>query len=59
MFQKKPIWGEIDGMLDAKLFVGRSVEIVEKYVGPGGTVEAQLKPYKTYVTSTAAAELKV
>jgi adenylosuccinate lyase len=56
---KKPIWGDIDGMLDAKLFIGRSVEIVEKYVGPGGTVEAQLKPYKAYVTSTAAAQLKV
>lgn len=46
-------------MLDAKLFTGRSAEIVERYVGPGGPVENKLDKYKNYVESTATAELNV
>jgi adenylosuccinate lyase len=46
-------------MLDAKLFIGRSVEIVERYVGPGGAVMGKLEKYKDYVTSTATAQLAV
>ncbi|KAK2873470.1 hypothetical protein FQN49_002345 [Arthroderma sp. PD_2] len=55
----KPVWGEIDGLLDPKLFIGRSPEIVERYAGPGGVVEKKLEKYKTYIMSTATAELSV
>ena len=46
-------------MLDAKLFIGRSSEIVERYVGPGGVVEGKLKNYKDYLTSATTAKLVV
>ncbi|OAL68741.1 adenylosuccinate lyase [Trichophyton violaceum] len=55
----KPVWGEIDGLLDPKLFIGRSPEIVERYAGAGGPVEKKLEKYKGYIMSTATAELSV
>ncbi|KAL2221507.1 adenylosuccinate lyase [Thermoascus aurantiacus ATCC 26904] len=55
----KPVWDEIDGMLDPKLFIGRSPEIVERYCGPNGAVEKKLEKYKEYIASTATAELSV
>jgi adenylosuccinate lyase len=55
----KPIWNEIDSMLDAKLFIGRSPEIVERYVGPGGVVDGKLEKYKNYVISATTASLVV
>ncbi|KAK2744369.1 adenylosuccinase ade13 [Myotisia sp. PD_48] len=55
----KPVWGEIDGLLDPKLFIGRSPEIVERYAGPGGEVEKKLVTYRRYIDSTATAELSV
>ncbi|EEQ32276.1 adenylosuccinate lyase [Microsporum canis CBS 113480] len=55
----KPVWGEIDGLLDPKLFIGRSPEIVERYAGPGGPVEKKLEKYKDYIMTTATAELSV
>jgi len=41
----KPIWDDLDSMLKAELYIGRSVEIVEKYCGSGGPVEKALVPY--------------
>ncbi|EFR04620.1 adenylosuccinate lyase [Nannizzia gypsea CBS 118893] len=55
----KPVWDEIDGLLDTKLFIGRSPEIVERYAGVGGPVEKKLEQYKEYIMSTATAELSV
>ncbi|KAK5630979.1 hypothetical protein RRF57_006694 [Xylaria bambusicola] len=55
----KPIWGELDSMLDPKLYIGRSAEIVEKYCGAGGPVELKLVPYMKYITETTTAELNV
>lgn len=55
----KPIWGELDSMLDARLYTGRSVAIVEKYCGAGGPVELKLVPYIKYITETSTAELSV
>lgn len=57
--EQKPVWGEIDGLLDPKLFIGRSPEIVERYAGPGGPVEKKLEKYKDYIMTTATAELSV
>ncbi|ROT40422.1 adenylosuccinate lyase [Sodiomyces alkalinus F11] len=55
----KPVWDEIDGLLDPKLFVGRSVEMVERYCGAGGPVEEKLKPYAEYITKAGTAQLNV
>lgn len=56
---QKPIWDELDGMLDPKLFIGRSAEIVEKYCGSGGPLERKLETYKDYIDTTATATLAV
>ncbi|RYP51291.1 hypothetical protein DL769_010834 [Monosporascus sp. CRB-8-3] len=55
----KPIWGELDGMLKAELYTGRSAEIVDKYCGPGGPVEKALAPYLEYIKGATTAELDV
>jgi adenylosuccinate lyase len=46
-------------MMEPKLYVGRSVQIVEKYCGAGGPVEKALAPYQQYITTTASAQLNV
>ncbi|CAK7200007.1 adenylosuccinase ade13 [Sporothrix eucalyptigena] len=55
----RPVWADIDGLLDPTLFVGRSGEMVQRYCGPGGPVEARLAPFKEYITKTGAAQLNV
>lgn len=55
----KPIWNDLDDMLKAELYIGRSVEIVEKYCGPGGAVEKALAPYSEYIKGSSTAELNV
>ncbi|CAH0047573.1 unnamed protein product [Clonostachys solani] len=55
----KPVWDEIDGMLRPELYIGRSVDIVTKYCGPGGVIEEKLKPYKSEIDSSKAVELHV
>jgi len=55
----KPIWAELDDMLRAELYIGRSVEIVERFCGDGGVLEQKLKPYKAIIDKAATAELSV
>lgn len=55
----KPIWGELDSMLKPELYIGRSVDIVDRYCGPNGPVEKALAPYKQYIAGSATAELNV
>lgn len=55
----KPVWDEIDSLLDPKLFVGRSAEIVEKYCGKGGAVEEKLAPYMDQIVKAGTAQLNV
>jgi adenylosuccinate lyase len=55
----KPIWGDLDTMMEPKLYIGRSDQIVAKYCGAGGPVEKALAPYQQYITTTAAAQLNV
>lgn len=59
LFTQKPIWDDLDGMLDPKLFIGRSAEIVEKYCGSSGPLTGKLKKYNDYIDSTATATLAV
>ncbi|GFP59105.1 adenylosuccinate lyase [Trichoderma asperellum] len=55
----RPIWDELDGMMKPELYVGRSVEIVERYCGAGGPVEKLLAPYKEYLAQSTTAQLNV
>ncbi|KAM5352076.1 hypothetical protein ACJ41O_004799 [Fusarium nematophilum] len=55
----KPIWGELDEMMKPELYIGRSVQIVDKYCGPSGPVEKALAPYQEYISGCATAELSV
>ncbi|KAH8821278.1 adenylosuccinate lyase [Xylogone sp. PMI_703] len=55
----KPVWDDIDGMLDPKLFIGRAGEIVRRYCGKGGPVEEKLAPYMDYITKTGTAQLNI
>ncbi|KAJ4334015.1 hypothetical protein N0V87_007173 [Didymella glomerata] len=55
----KPIWGDLDNMLDASLYTGRSSEIVDKFCGQGGVLEKALQPYREYIDKAGVAELSV
>ncbi|KAF2156249.1 putative adenylosuccinate lyase Ade13 [Myriangium duriaei CBS 260.36] len=49
----KPIIGELDTLLDASTFVGRAPQQVERYLGPSGPVEAELKRYRGKASGTS------
>ncbi len=55
----RPIWNDIDDMLRAELYIGRSVEIVERYCGPHGVVDKKIQPYKATIEKSATTELNV
>jgi adenylosuccinate lyase len=55
----KPIWADLDGMLNAKLYTGRSAEIVESFCGGGGVLEKKLETYKGYIEKAGVSELSV
>ncbi|KAG6124541.1 hypothetical protein E4U22_002363 [Claviceps purpurea] len=55
----KPIWGELDSMLQPELYIGRCPEIVNKFCGPGGVVEKALAPYQQYILKSTTAQLNV
>ncbi|KAI5465930.1 L-Aspartase-like protein [Mariannaea sp. PMI_226] len=55
----KPIWDELDSMMKPELYVGRSVEIVERYCGAGGPVEKVLAPYEQHLAKSTTAQLNV
>ncbi|KAK7966588.1 uncharacterized protein PG986_000865 [Apiospora aurea] len=55
----KPVWGDIDGMMDPKLYVGRAPEIVQRYAGQAGPVEVKLAPYMQKILHSATAQLNV
>jgi adenylosuccinate lyase len=53
----KPIWGNLDELLDPKTFVGRAPEQVDRFVKDW--VEPALKPYGDALQHIKAAELSV
>ncbi|KAI1095678.1 adenylosuccinate lyase [Rostrohypoxylon terebratum] len=55
----KDIWGDLDAMLDPKLYTGRSGLIVERYCGKGGVVEKKLEPYQNYISKAETAQLSL
>ena len=56
---QKPIWDELDCLLDPKLFIGRSAEIVERYFRTDGPVTGKLEKYRDFIVSTAPVTLPV
>ena len=56
---QEAILPELDGLLDPKLFIGRSAEIVERYFATDGPVSKTLSKYEDYIASTATATLHV
>jgi adenylosuccinate lyase len=56
----RPVWTEIDRMLDPKNFIGWCPEQVVRYCGDeDGEVKQALRPYKKYIEQAKAAELIV
>jgi len=55
----KPIWAELDDMLRSELYIGRSIEIVERFCGEGGVLDEKIKSYKAIIEKSATAELSV
>ncbi|KAI1341210.1 adenylosuccinate lyase [Xylariaceae sp. FL0016] len=55
----KPVWDELDGMLDSKLYAGRSVTIVERFCGKGSDVEKKLKAYQDHLSKAVTAEVSL
>lgn len=55
----RPVWGELDGMLDSTLYTGRSKEIVERFCGKGGILEGKLEKYRKEIEGKKTAELSV
>lgn len=53
----KPIWGQLDELMDPKTFVGRAPEQVDRFVKDW--VEPALKPYTEALKDVKAAELSV
>lgn len=46
-------------MLDPSLYIGRSVEIVERFCGTGGVLEQKLRPYQSDINKSTTAQLNV
>ncbi|PFH58415.1 hypothetical protein XA68_13712 [Ophiocordyceps unilateralis] len=55
----KPIWGEVDSLMNPELFVGRCAEQVDKYAGADGVVDRRLAKYRQYIESSTATQLAV
>ncbi|TDZ38859.1 Adenylosuccinate lyase [Colletotrichum trifolii] len=55
----RPIWAEIDDMLRPELYIGRSIEIVERYCGPGGVAVEKMQGYRAAFEKSATTELNV
>ncbi|KAI6246867.1 Adenylosuccinate lyase [Erysiphe necator] len=55
----KPIWPEIDDMLEAKNFIGRCPELVLRYCGENGEVQNILAKYTEQINSSEDTSLIV
>ncbi len=55
----EPIWEELPRLMDARTFVGRAPQQVEKFTGAGGEVQRALEKYSELVLEGQTAELKV
>lgn len=53
------VWGDLDEMLDASLYTGRSSEIVERFCGERGEVARKIEGYRKYIEGAGVSELNV
>ncbi|KAK3340259.1 adenylosuccinate lyase [Neurospora tetraspora] len=53
----KPVWGEIDGLVDPALFIGNSPKIVEDYCN--GEVAERLSRYQETLSKAETAQLSI
>jgi adenylosuccinate lyase len=55
----KPVWGEVDSLLDPVNFIGRCPEQVLKFCGEGSEVQEAIKPYKKFIEESKNVELNI
>ncbi|KZZ90194.1 adenylosuccinate lyase [Moelleriella libera RCEF 2490] len=55
----QPIWADLDDMLRPELYIGRSVDIVERYCGTEGIAEKKIQRYRSAFEKAATTELNV
>jgi adenylosuccinate lyase len=55
----KPVWGELDRLLDPSLFTGNSARLVEEYCGAEGEVATKLKNYRESIEKATTAQLSI
>lgn len=55
----KPVWGEVDSLLDPVNFIGRCPEQVSRFCGTGGEVQEALKPFEKFIAESEDVELSV
>ena len=55
----RPIWGELDDLLNPMNFIGRCPEQVERFCGVGGEVQEALRPYMKFIAESQDVELSV
>lgn len=55
----KPVWGEVDDLLDPMNFIGRCSEQVSNFCEEGGEIQEALKPYKKFIEESKDVELNV
>ena len=46
-------------MLDPSLYIGRSVEIVDRFCGKGGVLEKKLQHYQSHIQNATTTQLNV
>ncbi|KID95848.1 adenylosuccinate lyase, partial [Metarhizium majus ARSEF 297] len=55
----QPIWADLDDMLRPELYIGRSIEIVERYCGVEGVAEKKIQRYRAVFEKSETTELNV
>ncbi|KJK79287.1 hypothetical protein H634G_05527 [Metarhizium anisopliae BRIP 53293] len=55
----QPIWADLDDMLRPELYIGRSIEIVERYCGLEGVAEKKIQRYRAVFEKSQTTELNV
>ena len=55
----EPIWEELPKLMDARTFVGRAPQQVEKFTRAGGEVQRALEKYSEHILKGQTVELKV
>ncbi|KAG8418068.1 hypothetical protein J3458_005506 [Metarhizium acridum] len=55
----QPIWADLDDMLRPELYIGRSIEIVERYCGLEGIAEKKIQRYRAVFEKSGTTKLNV